>query len=163
MHLRQLAILILGLCTQLSTPYMLYKGLGVAANTHSPIVGVLSGSMEPGFHRGDLLFLWNRGDTRVGDIVVYTVQGKNVSIVHRVIAKFGGGAEPLSVLTKRDNNQGDDRPLYAPGQQYVDREKDVVGRVVGTVPYVGYLSLVMEDYPWAKVVLGGLIALSVMA
>lgn len=37
---------------------------------------VLSGSMEPAFQRGDLLFLWNRGErTEVGEIVVYNVRG----------------------------------------------------------------------------------------
>jgi signal peptidase len=56
----------------------------VLADSPSPIVVVLSGSMEPAFERGDLLFLWNRGlDTQVGEIVVYNVQGKDIPIVHR--------------------------------------------------------------------------------
>ena len=45
----------------LSTAFMLWKGLSVLADSPSPIVVVLSGSMEPAFQRGDLLFLWNRG------------------------------------------------------------------------------------------------------
>ena len=40
---------------------MLWKGLSVLSDSPSPIVVVLSGSMEPAFQRGDLLFLWNRG------------------------------------------------------------------------------------------------------
>ena len=55
------------------------------------IVVVLSGSMEPAFQRGDLLFLWNRGlDTQVGEIVVYNVKGKDIPIVHRVVRRYGG-------------------------------------------------------------------------
>jgi len=44
----------------LSTAFMLWKSLSVLSDSHSPIVVVLSGSMEPAFQRGDLLFLWNR-------------------------------------------------------------------------------------------------------
>ena len=76
----------------LSTAFMLWKGLSVATDSPSPIVVVLSGSMEPAFHRGDLLFLWNRGeDTQVGEIVVYNVEGKDIPIVHRVVKRSGGG------------------------------------------------------------------------
>lgn len=46
-----------------------------------------SGSMEPAFHRGDLLFLTNfREDPiRAGEIVVFKVEGRDIPIVHRVI------------------------------------------------------------------------------
>lgn len=46
-----------------------------------------SGSMEPAFHRGDILFLTNFQDepVRVGDIVVFKVEGRDIPIVHRVI------------------------------------------------------------------------------
>ncbi len=50
--------------------------------------------MEPAFQRGDLLFLWNRNffeETKVGEIVVYNVKGKDIPIVHRVVRKFGLG------------------------------------------------------------------------
>lgn len=43
--------------------------------------------MEPAFHRGDLLFLTNyREDPiKVGDIVVFKVEGRDIPIVHRVL------------------------------------------------------------------------------
>ena len=50
--------------------------------------------MEPGFQRGDLLVLWNRdlvSEIDVGEVVVYSVEGKNIPIVHRVVRKFGNG------------------------------------------------------------------------
>lgn len=78
----------------LSTAFMMWKGLSVVSDSPSPIVVVLSGSMEPAFQRGDLLFLWNRNliqDTDVGEIVVYNVRGKDIPIVHRVVRKFGTG------------------------------------------------------------------------
>ena len=76
----------------LSTAFMMYKGLALFTNAASPIVVVLSGSMEPAFYRGDLLFLWNRDmNTEIGEIVIYNVQGKDIPIVHRVVRRFGGG------------------------------------------------------------------------
>ena len=86
---RQLAGQILGFGLILSTAFMSWKGLSVITNSPSPIVVVLSGSMEPAFQRGDLLFLWNRGrNTSVGEVVVYNVQGKDIPIVHRVMRRF---------------------------------------------------------------------------
>lgn len=73
---------------------MMWKGLSVYTNSPSPIVVVLSGSMEPAFQRGDLLFLWNRSPrAEVGEIVVYNVRGKDIPIVHRVVRAFGDGEE----------------------------------------------------------------------
>ncbi len=42
--------------------------------------------MEPSFKRGDILFL-NMGDApfRVGEIVVFKIEGREIPIVHRVI------------------------------------------------------------------------------
>ena len=58
-----------------SSALMIWKGLMVCTGSESPIVVVLSGSMEPAFHRGDLLFLTNyeQEDIRVGEIVVFKV------------------------------------------------------------------------------------------
>ena len=43
----------------------------------------------------------------------------------------------------------DDRGLYAPGQLWLDR-KDVVGRARGFLPYVGIVTIIMNDYPKFK-------------
>lgn len=77
----------------------MWKGLSVITDSPSPIVVVLSGSMEPAFQRGDLLFLWNRNflrETEVGEVVVYNVKDKDIPIVHRVVRKFGAGYESNS-------------------------------------------------------------------
>ena len=58
-----------------SSALMIWKGLMVVTGSESPIVVVLSGSMEPAFYRGDLLFLTNyrEENIRVGEIVVFKV------------------------------------------------------------------------------------------
>jgi len=58
----------------------------LATGSESPVVVVLSGSMEPAFYRGDILFL-NLGEDpiRIGEIVVFNIEGRDIPIVHRVI------------------------------------------------------------------------------
>ncbi|KAF2167992.1 hypothetical protein M409DRAFT_36536 [Zasmidium cellare ATCC 36951] len=164
MQPRQLAAQVLNFALVLSTAFMLWKGLSVFTNSSSPIVVVLSGSMEPAFQRGDLLFLWNRGmDTQLGEVVVYNVRGKDIPIVHRVVRRFGGGGdEPLQLLTKGDNNAADDTELYAREQSFLDRSKDVVGSVVGYVPFVGYVTILLSEYPWLKTAMLVFMALTVV-
>ena len=45
-----------------------------------------SGSMEPAFRRGDILFLNNQDNPiRVGEVVVFKIKDRDIPIVHRVI------------------------------------------------------------------------------
>ncbi|KAL8926146.1 MAG: hypothetical protein Q9208_003049 [Pyrenodesmia sp. 3 TL-2023] len=163
MQPRQLLAQVLNFALVLSTAFMLWKGLSVVTDSPSPIVVVLSGSMEPAFQRGDLLFLWNRGqDTQIGEIVVYNVKGKDIPIVHRVVRRYGGETEPLKLLTKGDNNMADDTELYARGQDYLERSKDIIGSVVGYVPFVGYVTILLSEHPWLKTVLLGLMGIMVV-
>ncbi|KAF2153716.1 signal peptidase I [Myriangium duriaei CBS 260.36] len=160
---RQLATQALNFAIVLSTAFMLWKGLSVVSNSSSPIVVVLSESMEPAFQRGDLLVLWNRGmETQLGEVVVYNVRGRDIPIVHRVIQKFGGGTEPLQLLTKGDNNAADDTELYAPGQRYLNRATDVVGSAYGFVPFVGYVTILLSEHPWLKTAMLVLMGASVI-
>ncbi|OCK88344.1 signal peptidase complex catalytic subunit sec11 [Cenococcum geophilum 1.58] len=163
MQPRQLAAQVLNFALVLSTAFMLWKGLSVATDSPSPIVVVLSGSMEPAFQRGDLLFLWNRGqDIQIGEVVVYNVKGKDIPIVHRVVRRFGGGDSPLQLLTKGDNNAADDTELYARGQNFLNRKEDVIGSVVGYIPFVGYVTILLSEYPWLKQIMLGLMGLMVV-
>ncbi|KAF1316462.1 hypothetical protein FI667_g15434, partial [Globisporangium splendens] len=57
-------------------------------------------------------------------------------------------------LTKGDNNNVDDRGLYAHGQSWLERE-DIVGVARASVPYVGMLTILLNDYPMLKYVLVG--------
>ena len=167
---RQSLAQILNFALVLSTAFMLWKSLSVITDSPSPIVVVLSGSMEPAFQRGDLLFLWNRDkQAEVGEIVVYNVKGKDIPIVHRIVRKHpstdemttgkGAGAK---LLTKGDNNVADDTELYATGQSYLDREEDIIGSVRGYVPAVGYVTIMLSEHPWLKTVMLGLMGVMVI-
>ncbi|KAI9737041.1 MAG: Signal peptidase complex catalytic subunit [Cirrosporium novae-zelandiae] len=160
---RQVLAQVLNFALILTTAFMMWKGLSVMTDSPSPIVVVLSGSMEPAFQRGDLLFLWNRDmNTQVGEVVVYNVPGKDIPIVHRVVRRFGGGEKPLQLLTKGDNNIADDTELYARNQKYLTRSRDVIGSVRGYVPMVGYVTIMLSEHPWLKTVMLGLMGLMVV-
>jgi len=86
MKLRQIIEQIISFGLIVSTALMIWKSLMVISASESPIVVVLSGSMEPAFQRGDLLFLYqSEGPFRVGDIVVFKIDGREIPRVHRVL------------------------------------------------------------------------------
>nr|CAD7425027.1 unnamed protein product [Timema monikensis] len=155
MNKRQFLYQVLSFGMIVSSALMIWKGLMVVTGSESPIVVVLSGSMEPAFHRGDLLFLTNYKEepVRVGEIVVFKVEGRDIPIVHRVLKLHEKENGTVKFLTKGDNNSVDDRGLYAPGQLWLTK-KDVVGRARGFLPYVGMVTIYMNEYPKFKVSLG---------
>ncbi|CAN6632136.1 signal peptidase complex catalytic subunit Sec11p [Trichomonascus vanleenenianus] len=155
---QQLLTVILGI----STAFMFYKGLAVVSNSSSPIVVVLSGSMEPAFQRGDVLFLWNREHRlKVGDVVVYNVEGRDIPIVHRIMREHSSDRKQL-LLTKGDNNAMDDLDLYARRQMYLDREAEIVGTVKGYLPLVGYATILLTENQKFKYALLALVGLSTL-
>ncbi|TMW57794.1 hypothetical protein Poli38472_014397 [Pythium oligandrum] len=153
---RQLSHQVLNLAMVMLTAFMIWKGLMMHTQSESPVVVVLSGSMEPAFQRGDILYLDNnKPQLDIGDIVVYKVKGRDVPIVHRVLEKHQRTSDGHEVyLTKGDNNNVDDRGLYAHGQIWLERE-DVVGIARASVPYAGMLTILLNDYPFLKYVLVG--------
>jgi len=141
---------------------MIWKGLMYATNSESPVVVVLSGSMETAFQRGDILFLTNYEDPiRVGEIVVFKVKDKDIPIVHRVIKIHEKANGDFDLLTKGDNNRVDDVGLYAPGQRWLSRS-DIMGRAKGVLRYMGMITIVLNDYPALKFVVIGIMGLFVI-
>merc|ERR1712002_14053 len=158
MNKRQLFYQVLNFGMIVSSALMIWKGLMVVTGSESPIVVVLSGSMEPAFYRGDLLFLTDDKSQpiRAGEIVVFKIEGREIPIVHRVIKVHEKDDGYIKFLTKGDNNNADDRGLYAPGQMWLEK-KDVVGRANGFLPYIGIVTILMNDYPKIKyLILGAL-------
>ncbi|CAR30722.1 ZYRO0E00704p [Zygosaccharomyces rouxii] len=163
MNLRLELTRFLKLCFVLSSAFMFWKGLSIATNSHSPIVVVLSGSMEPAFQRGDVLFLWNRNErSKVGDVVIYEVQDKSIPIVHRVLREHHNDKNKQLLLTKGDNNAGDDIPLYGRKKIYLQKERDIVGTVKGYVPQLGYVTIWISENKYAKLALMGFLGISAL-
>lgn len=142
---------------------MIWKALMLATGSESPVVVVLSGSMEPAFYRGDILFLYmGKQPIRTGEVVVFNIKGRDIPIVHRVIKVHERkGVDEIDLLTKGDNNRGNDRVLYAENQDWLNQEH-IMGRAVGYFPYVGMVTILMNDYPYVKYVLIALLGLLVL-
>lgn len=69
-----------------SSVFMAWEALRILTGSQYPILVVTSGSMEPAFQRGDLIFLSNRQQiVRPGDIPVIWIPGKPLPMVHRAI------------------------------------------------------------------------------
>jgi len=151
---RKTVISILNLFCVALTALMTWKLLMVGFGSDTPVVIVMSGSMEPGFHRGDILFLELMSPPfSAGDIPVFSIEGKEIPIVHRSISVHSGSApNSMSMLTKGDNNNLDDRGLYNRGQNFV-QPKNLIGRVRGFIPHFGMITIWVNDYPWLKIVL----------
>lgn len=82
---------------------------------------VLSGSMEPEFSKGDLIFVKETETYAENDIVVF--QTGNILIVHRIIAIDGE-----TITTKGDSNNVADEPIPVSA---------VRGKVLFRIPFVG--------------------------
>lgn len=98
------------------------------------------------------LFFTNYRNTPVenGEIIVYKLADRDIPIVHRVIKRHENSVTgEVKYLTKGDNNQVDDRGLYTPGQKWIYKH-EIIGRARGQCPYIGMVTIVLNDYPMVK-------------
>lgn len=178
MNIRKDLIQLIQICSVFSGAFMAWNLLGLMCNTPSPITVVISGSMEPAFQRGDILFLYNRKQKNeelnleiqnVGDIVVYNLDNREIPIVHRVIHEYEIPAEKKKnkyqakqyLLTKGDNNNIHDVSLYGRGKKYLNTSRDILGTVKFYIPQLGYLTIWINENPkFQKVFYAGLILMS---
>ncbi|KAH0913968.1 LOW QUALITY PROTEIN: hypothetical protein HID58_028414 [Brassica napus] len=85
-QIRQLLTQAISLGMIVTSSLIIWKALICVTGSESPVVVVLSESMEPGFQRGDILFLhMSKDPIRAGEIVVFNIDGRDIPIVHRVI------------------------------------------------------------------------------
>ncbi len=109
---------------------------------------VVSGSMEPVFHRGDIVAVekanllgiheFDPDDVKVGDIVVYDAKWVNEPVIHRVINITEINGTTYYVI-KGDNNDSPD-PYYVRASQITDKVI-TIGDTPVVIPYVGYINL----------------------
>ena len=128
--------------------FVVYFILQISFNTESPIVVVISGSMEPQIHEGDLLFVMGKdaedikngtAEDKDGDIIVFFANwhGAPVEpIVHRVINKYQNDGT-WYFETKGDANSIPD--------QGVRSEDDIIGVVVGGIPFIGWVKIFLTE------------------
>ena len=141
---RKIIVTVILLGVAFSGAFLIYYVMQVVLNTGTPMVVVISDSMEPNLLIGDLLFLRGTDPDYIeeGDIIVFDARGlpkwdhaPAEPIVHRVIAKRDDNG--WFFLTKGDNNDLHD-PAWVP-------ETRIIGVVVGRIPYIGLVKIVLTD------------------
>jgi len=173
MNVRQLLMQALSFGMIVASALIIWKSLMLVSGSESPIVVVLSGSMEPAIQRGDLVFLtlWNKNVVR-GDITVYQLPRKEIPIVHRIVHSHSNAALPdkkgkaiTTLLTKGDANPGDDIPIFwdamGPNMKWLNT-KHLIGVGRAYVPLIGMVTIMMNDYPLLKYLMIGGLALMVL-
>src|SRR5579885_3669842 len=101
---------------------------------------VLSGSMEPAIHTGAVVVAQPVPPTslKVGDVIVYNRSDADERITHRIVDIKDADAGRPTFTTKGDANG-------APDPWTVQYPTNTAGKVVFSVPYVGYLDAALES------------------
>jgi len=118
--------------------WLINQGMALALSTDMPVVAVESNSMVPVFYKGDILILRGVEPTNlnIGDIIVYSVDGRGTPVVHRIVKVNPDG----SYQTKGDANNGQlNFEYYVP-------YKNIHGKVVLIIPYLGWVKLGVTQY-----------------
>lgn len=93
---------------------------------------VLSGSMEPTYHVGSVIYVKDIDPValKLGDPVTFHLSGGTVA-THRIVEVLNEGTPQLSFRTKGDANKNVDGEIPASA---------IIGKPVFAVPYLGYVS-----------------------
>ena len=136
MNVRQLTLQLLSLTLIVTSALMIWKSLCLYTHSESPVVVVLSGSMEPAFKRGDILFLSlkkikeedieeEERKTRVGEIIVFSIDGREIPIVHRVIkSHFHPFVSPPSSSSSSSSSSSLPTTIKTTKKESGENEKD---------------------------------------
>jgi len=110
---------------------------------------VLSGSMEPTYHVGSLIYVREADpqDLQPGDAITFLANETTV-VTHRIADVVPDEDDPdtLWFITKGDANQSEDAsPVHY---------RNVIGKAVFSIPYLGYLSHYIQNPPGLYIALG---------
>ncbi|MBO5783630.1 MAG: signal peptidase I [Clostridia bacterium] len=117
---------------------------------------VLSGSMEPKYPTGSLLYITAADPDKLeeGDVITFRLHG-SVTATHRiveVVTDEATGEEKFR--TKGDANESTDESLVA--------KEDVVGRAVFCIPLLGYLAAFIQQPPGLYVAIAAAVLMIVL-
>lgn len=106
------------------------------------IYTVVSGSMEPTYHVGSLIYVRKvePGTLKVKDPITFKL-GDNTIATHRIveIVRNEQDSTKYSFRTKGDANEDIDANLVEPNK--------VLGKAYFTIPYLGYLATYIQSFP----------------
>ncbi|MCX8178803.1 MAG: signal peptidase I [Candidatus Aenigmarchaeota archaeon] len=87
--------------------------------------------IKNGFRKGDVLVIKgvNEIDLKVGDVIVFSIDGQRIPIVHRIVEMDG------RIITKGDHN-----PIIDPWEV-----EKVHGKVVFVIPFLGWPKVIFNS------------------
>ncbi|MBN1802471.1 MAG: signal peptidase I [Candidatus Lokiarchaeota archaeon] len=133
---KTIIITVVLLILAVSSSFIFYYILQVALRTSTPVVVVISDSMEPTISKGDLLFVQGEeGDDIQNQSIIVFWGGLSDPIVHRVIDKVLID-DTWYFRTKGDANSRDDGLVS---------ESKVLGVVTGCIPYIGWVKIILTE------------------
>ena len=110
---------------------------------------VISGSMEPTYPTGSLLYVKsvNAQELRVGDAITFMLDEDTVA-THRIIEIIPDD-EDSSILRFRTQGDANDTPDGTPVHY-----KNIIGKPVFAVPYLGYFAHFVQNPPGLYLAIG---------
>ena len=102
------------------------------------VYAVLSGSMEPTYHVGSVIYVEpvDPSEIQVGDPITFVMNEELTVATHRVVRS---DAETSPFYTKGDANENPDAaPVHF---------NNLLGKPVFTIPYLGYISSYVQSPP----------------
>ena len=111
---------------------------------------VLSGSMEPVYHTGSLIYVKDVDyrDLGEGDVITFMLNEDTVA-THRIVGVVPDEADPsvIRYRTKGDANDAEDGALV--------HYKNVIGSPMFTIPYLGYVANYIQNPPGTYIAISG--------
>jgi len=148
----------------LSAVIFYYVILSTVLSSNTPVVAVVSGSMvhdesvendhygwlekdlgynkayidswptSNGFNIGDMPVVQGQEKYQIGDVIVYSVEGINAPIIHRIIKINDDG----TYQTKGDNNSGQ------LNYEFNVKAEQMKGKVIFIIPKIGYFKVLIN-------------------
>ena len=118
---------------------------------------VLSGSMEPTYHTGSLIYVKDIEPQELenGDVITFMLDEDTIA-THRIVEVVPDESDPETIRyrTKGDANDHEDASLV--------HCKNVIGTPVFSIPYLGYVANYIQNPPGLYIAIAAAIVLVLM-
>lgn len=116
-------------------------------------MAVLSGSMEPSYHVGSLIYVneVSPENIKIGDPITFNLDGSDTVVTHRVIDI---DKENKCFYTKGDANDNPDGGSVA--------YSDLLGKPIFSIPYLGYAAVYLNTRTGMIVLVTAIIAMLIL-
>ena len=120
-------------------------GMSIVMATQYPIVAVESNSMSPFFYKGDILIIkgLTPQELKIGDVIVFSVTGRNVPIVHRLIEKNNDGTYQTKGDANSNQHEWEKRIEF----------RQIEGKQIFILPFLGWMKIGITEIILANILI----------